>query len=76
MMPESNGILRKERKNLKVLTDYWKNLDEDILVIELMKYKVLQYDYSTIEKILIIPKIEILTNGIDLLEMYNRSRKP
>jgi hypothetical protein len=72
---EGSGILRKDRKNLKLLTDYWKTLNEEILIIELIKYKVLQYDYSTIEQILIIPKIEILTNGINLGKIYDRRQK-
>ena len=74
-MSEDSGILKKDRKDLEVLTDYWKNLDEEILVLELIKYKILQYDYSTAEKILMIPKIKMLTNGIDLHEIYNRRRK-
>jgi len=75
VMSENSGILKKDRKDLEVLTDYWKNLDEEILVLELIKNKILQYDYSTVEKILMIPKIEMLTNGIDLHEIYNRRRK-
>ncbi len=75
VLSEDSGILKKDRKDLKVLTDYWKNLDEEILVLELIKNKILQYNYSTVEKILMIPKIEILTNDIDLHEIYNRRRK-
>jgi cold shock CspA family protein len=69
----SLSITKKNREKLESLTEYWKNLDRESLVAQLIMKKVLQYDVLTMENLLKVPLKEILTPEIDLCDIAEKS---